>query len=369
MKTIQMVLTCILLCVSITALTALTAFAGSSDQKDQVKQVPAVGLGPYSALASPETRAVLERQAREAHEFASKCPLPITAAANLQDIEALRRCYDEYLFPAFIARQRARYSVKIESQAIGGVPTEIFTPTEGVTAPNQDRVLINLHGGAFIMGGRWAGEVESIPIASVGKIKVVSVDYRLGPEHRFPTASEDVAAVYKVLMKQYRPENIGIYGCSAGGVITAEAVAWFLKQQLPSPGAIGIFCAGAQPFGLGDSERIPGKGSLTDALMEKHLSYFEKKDLSDPLAFPALSPTIMARFPDTLIITSTRDYMMSGAVSTHAQLVKLGVSADLHVWEGLEHGFINDPELPEAREAYDVITRFFAYHLGRPRNH
>ena len=369
MKTIQMVLTCILLCVSITALTALTAFAGSSDQKDQVKQVPAVGLEPYSALASPETRAVLERQAREAHEFASKCPLPITAAANLQDIEALRRCYDEYLFPAFIARQRARYSVKIESQAIGGVPTEIFTPTDGVTAPNQDRVLINLHGGAFIMGGRWAGEVESIPIASVGKIKVVSVDYRLGPEHRFPTASEDVAAVYQVLMKQYRPENIGIYGCSAGGVITAEAVAWFLKQQLPSPGAIGIFCAGAQPFGLGDSERIPGKSSLTDALMEKHLSYFEKKDLSDPLAFPALSPAIMARFPDTLIITSTRDYMMSGAVSTHAQLVKLGVSADLHVWEGLEHGFINDPELPEAREAYDVITRFFAYHLGRPRNH
>jgi len=51
------------------------------------------------------------------------------------------------------------------------------------------------------------------------------------------------------------------------------------------------------------------------------------------------------------------------AVSTHAQLVKLGVSADLHVWEGLEHGFINDPELPEAREAYDVITRFFARHL------
>jgi monoterpene epsilon-lactone hydrolase len=366
MKTIQMVLFT-LLCAPI------TAYAGSSDQTDQVKQVPAVGLEQYSALSGPETRAVLERQAREAQEFASKCPLPIAAAANLQDIEALRRCYDEYLFPAYIARQQARYSVKIESQAIGGVPTEIFTPTEGLTARNQDRVLINLHGGAFIMGGRWVGEVESIPIASVGKIKVVSVDYRLGPEHRFPTASEDVAAVYKALMKQYRPENIGIYGCSAGGVITAEAVAWFLKQQLPSPGAIGIFCAGAQPFGLGDSERIgsgiPGKGSLTDALMEKNLSYFEKKDLSDALAFPALSPAIMARFPDTLIISSTRDYLLSSAVSTHSQLVKLGVSADLHVWEGLAHGFINDPELPEAREAYDVITRFFAHHLGRTRKH
>ena len=367
MKTIQKALAFTLLCV------AITAYAGSSDQKDQVRQAPAVGLERYSALSSTETRTVLERQARDAQEFASKCPLPITAAANVQDIVALRRCYDEYLFPAYIARQRARYSVNIESEAIGGVPTEIFTPTEGVTAHNQDRVLINLHGGAFIMGGRWVGEVESIPIASVGKIRVVSVDYSLGPEHRFPAASEDVAAVYKALMKQYQPENIGIYGCSAGGVITAEAVAWFLKQQLPSPGAIGIFCAGAQPFGLGDSERmwsgIPGKGSITDPLIEKHLSYFETKDLSDPLAFPALSPAILGRFPDTLIITSTRDYMMSGAVSTHAQLVKLGVSADLHVWEGLEHGFINDPNLPEAREAYDVITRFFALHLGRPRKH
>ena len=50
-------------------------------------------------------------------------------------------------------------------------------------------------------------------------------------------------------------------------------------------------------------------------------------------------------------------------VSTHSQLVKLGVEADLHLWEGVEHVFIWDPELPESREAYDVIVRFFDEHL------
>ena len=86
------------------------------------------------------------------------------------------------------------------------------------------------------------GEVESIPIASLGKIEVISVSYRLAPENVFPAASEDVAAVYRALIKTYRLQDIGAYGCSAGGVLTAEAIAWFNKMHLPMPGAIGTFC-------------------------------------------------------------------------------------------------------------------------------
>ena len=49
----------------------------------------------------------------------------------------------------------------------------------------------------------------------------------MAPEYQFPTASEDVAAVYKALLRKYRAQNIGIYGCSAGSLLAAEALAWF----------------------------------------------------------------------------------------------------------------------------------------------
>lgn len=111
------------------------------------------------------------------------------------------------------------------------------------------RVLINLHGGGF--AGCWPGcaELESRPIAFLGQVRVVSVDYRQAPDNKFPAASEDVANVYRALLKTYKPNEIGIYGCSAGGMLTAESVAWFQQHALPTPGAIGIFCAGAGEFG------------------------------------------------------------------------------------------------------------------------
>ena len=66
-----------------------------------------------------------------------------------------------------------------------------------------------------------------------------------------------------------------------------------------------------------------------------------------------------------MILTATRAYDMSAAVETHRQLVKNGVDADLHVWDGLGHCFIFTANLPEAREAYDVVGKFFNSRLGR----
>lgn len=77
------------------------------------------------------------------------------------------------------------------------------------------------------------------------------------------------------------------------------------------------------------------------------------------------SPQILAKFPPTLIITATRGFEMSGALYTHTQLVKYGVDAELHVWEARYHGFFYNPDVPESRDCYDVIVKFFDRHLGQ----
>jgi len=267
---------------------------------------------------------------------------------------------------------------------VGGIPTQIVTPKDGVSAANRMRVLIDVHGGAFVVGAGLGGLAESIPVAGLGKFKVITVDYREAPEYQFPDASEDVAAVFSALLRDYRAENIGIYGCSAGGILTAEAIAWLSKKKLPTPGAIGIFGAGAygsfagapaDPNTWGGDSRFTGPilvgetpppttGMPADA-MAGAMDYTGSTDPNDPWVSPALSPALLVKFPATLLISGTRSYEMSAAVQTQRELTKAGVEADLHLWDGMGHCFFVGLDTPEAIEAYAVITKFFSSHLGQ----
>lgn len=318
-------------------------------------QLPA-GRIPYSTLASDDAL----------HSFVELTSRP--HGPPPRDVAASRAAFAARLEPQ-LANLRRRYPVAIRPEVIGGVQTDVVTPLAGEARP--ERVLINLHGGGFVVGGRIGGQVEATPIAALGRIKVVAVDYRMGPEHRFPAASEDVAAVYRALLKRYRPENIGIYGCSSGGILTAQSVAWFQTHGLPRPGAIGIFCAGA--IGSAEGDSLFTANLLTGSPLPagpvrtgEFTPYLIGADIDDPQVSPVKDPKVLGRFPPTLFITGTRDAAMSDAVFTHSQMVKLGVRAELHVWEAMTHAFYTtDAATPETLEARDVIVRFFDRTLGR----
>jgi len=333
--------------------------------------IPALAI-PLSRYMSPEAKQKFIDDARNPK-------LPTGANAS---IAKMRIDVDDYYRP-IVDRARAVYPVKIEEGRLGGVPTQTITPKEGVAPKNRRRVLINLHGGGFVVGAGLGGLAESIPVAAVGKFKVVSVDYRMAPENGFPAASEDVVAVYLELLKKYQPADIGIYGCSAGGILSAMATAWLQKEKLPTPGAIGILSAGAFGSFAGppeDSNSWGGDSRFTgpplvgeaplpvDAPMLESLlgpmNYTGSASKEDPLVSPALSPAVLAKFPPTLLITGTRAYDMSAAVQTQRELTKAGVEADLHLWDGLGHCFLIDVDLPESKEAYAVMGKFFDAHLG-----
>lgn len=326
-------------------------------QADGTVEIPAQ-MAPVSAFLTPEAKAYLTQHLKD-----------------MQDPEILKQDAGVPRFmKAYIARDHELFVVDRKDEKVGGVHVYEYKPKSGVSAKNKNRVLINLHGGGFM--GCWPGcaELESIPVSALGQIEVISVDYREGPEYKFPAASEDVASVYQQILKNHKPENVGIYGCSAGGMQTALSIAWFQKHSLPLPGAIGIFCASAGGAFGGDAlyTAMPlGEARLAPPIApgaRPPLSYFSDTDPKDPLVSPVSSAEILSKFPPTLIITGTRGFELSSALYTHEQLVKLGVEAELHVWEGLFHGFFYNADVPESKDAFNVMFKFFDRHLGAAVN-
>src|SRR5580693_5398667 len=118
-------------------------------------------------------------------------------------IASLRTYFERCFFPKTIARTLELYPVQIAGTDIEGVKAEEISPAQGVAPSNRARVLINLHGGGFTVGGQYGGQLESIPISALAGIKVVSVDYRLAPEYEFPAATEDVVTVYRALLRDH----------------------------------------------------------------------------------------------------------------------------------------------------------------------
>lgn len=334
---------------------------------DGTTHVPAFLL-PASSFLDPAGRAksgpTQEEQAKDAAAWRTCPPLE---GAGLSQASAIRRCEAGAFQGSWYYKQlRYRYAVTTAQHDMAGVPTEVFIPVAGIAARNRERVLIDLHGGGFWGGWDINSESESVPVASLGRIKVISVNYREGPEHAFPAASEDVAAVYRQLLKTYKPGDIGIYGCSAGALLAAEAVAWFQKEHLPSPGAIAMLSGGASYWSDGDSGYFARAIYGDDVVFQgaDRNPYFKETSPNDPLAFPVRSAAIMGEFPSSLLMSGTRDIALSSTVYTHSVLVGRGVEAELHVWEGLGHAFFYDVDLPESRAAYQVIVRFFDTHLA-----
>ncbi|MGA2777299.1 MAG: alpha/beta hydrolase [Steroidobacteraceae bacterium] len=312
---------------------------------------------PFSSWASPQALTRFREILREDK-----------GAPGIADPLASRKFYDK-INSDRAERMKKLYPVQVEATTIAGVPVAIVSTAVSNSDPR--RVLINLHGGAFLWGAGSGGLVESIPIASLSKIAVVTVDYRQGPENTYPAATEDVEKVYRALLRRYPASGIGIYGCSAGGVLSAQSVAWFQRQGLPRPGAVGIFCAGVVnmdgdsyfvgPMLMGQIPPAPHPPGLG------FLSYFQGADFGSPLVLPGNSAEVLAKFPPTLLISGTRDMALSAVLRSDDLLTRAGAVAELHVWEGMWHSFFSDPELPESKAAYAVIAEFFDRRLAAHR--
>jgi acetyl esterase/lipase len=305
---------------------------------------------PVPATISQEAQRVLARPA-------SDVAVPETLAER-------RRKTDEWQNRTGKAFQ-AKYPVTVEEKEISGVPVRVITPIDA-PASNNKRVLINLHGGGFNSDS--GSLTESIPVASLSKTKVVAVLYRLAPEHPFPAGLDDAVAVYRELLKTYKPENIGIFGTSSGAILTGEAAVKLRDLRVPLPKALGIFSGMGDFKTNGDSTALYALNGFSGHLDPPQPKLDGKNEYAGPIPLTDPSLSIMYAdlhgLPSTLFVTSGRDMLLSGTTILQRAFLRAGDDTQLVVFEALPHAFWNDPSLPETREADEIMAHFFDSRLG-----
>ena len=208
----------------------------------------------------------------------------------------------------FAEKLHATFPAEITDTTLAGVACKVVLPKRA--APQkQGRVLICQHGGGFTSD---SGPVlESATIAALTGIRVIAVEYPLAPQYPFPAAVDDTVAVYKHALRECAPQKIGVYGRSAGAVLSAQMAVESRRLGLPLPAVLGFFSGYVYLARYGDSRFLYGTGGYTNfsamlpALkglgMVPYVGDHKRRD-------PVLSPIYadLKGFPPTLCMTSTR---------------------------------------------------------------
>ena len=327
---------------------------------------------PLPGIMTDDSKKVLMRSK------ASEGPgAPVPVPTGIPDMAEVRRVYNENLKP-MVDHMREVFPVDIEETTISGISAAIVTPKGGVPEKNKNRLFLNGPGGGFRTGVRGNGLLISIPVAATLGVKVVSITYRQGPEYKFPAASEDMLKVWDHFTKTYKPQNIGLVGCSAGGSLVTHTTATLIKQGPPTPGVLGVYCSGLGAPGTGDSALLSALSvtSVHLAMTQTgpapppgaapvQMTYMQDADPKDFVVNPTSDEKLLAKWPPTVFFTASRDGAASGALYSYRKLIKLGIDSQILYFDGLYHGFMTNPDFPEAQEGYRIAGAFYDRHLGK----
>lgn len=343
----------------------MNAYANCSDQRNVValvgatrtREVPARTL-PVPDTVSPQMQALIEAPLSPTWNV-----IPKTADEWKAQIDAASAAVISTL-PAL----RENLGVTVEATTIDGVKVHLVTP-KSFAPENQNRLLVHVHGGCFMSFPGESGTLEAILMAGFGRFRVISIDYRMPPEHPYPAALDDAMTVWKAATKMAAPKNMAIFGTSAGGNLTLAMILRTKQANLPLPGAIAPGSPMADLSNRGDSFHT---NAMVDNVLvapgmncdQRAAQYAAGRDLKDPLLSPIYGD--LRDFPPTILTSGTRDLLLSSTVRMHRALRQAGVEAVLQVFEGQSHAqYMRDASAPETREAFDEIALFFDKHLGK----
>jgi acetyl esterase/lipase len=321
------------------------------------RQIPGYVL-PVPGDVSPELQALIGKPLNPIYD-----QVPSTDAGWRAQV---RQAADKIL--ATYPGMEKRLGVSVARITIGGVACFSLTP-DVVPPENANRLLLHIHGGAYVLYPGMSAIGEAILMAGIGHFKVISVDYRMPPAYPYPAAMDDADAVWRALVASHKPAEMGVFGTSTGGAMTLLLVQRAMAEHLPLPAAIAPGTPWADLSKTGDTlttNAFVDNVLVTDAGWldaAAHL-YAHGRDLKDPLLSPIYGD--FHNFPPAILTSGTRDLFLSNTVRVQRKLRAAGVEAQLQVFEGMSHAqYQMDDRIPETRAAFGEIAGFFGKHLAR----
>ncbi|MGI6297717.1 MAG: alpha/beta hydrolase [Saccharofermentanales bacterium] len=280
---------------------------------------------------------------------------------------------------AGLLRQKRHPDLEIVPITIGGVECEWVYRQHGspLTRPRVHEevvdktgqsVLIYFHGGGYVTGSLLSARVLSTSLAFEMPLRMLSVNYRLAPEHPFPAALLDALAVYDQLLADgWSPANIGFIGDSAGGGLALSAAMAIRDSHKPLPACIALISPWTDLTGDSSSfqEKAEEDVMLIPEEINEYAQFYAGENRPDN---PYISPLFgnFESLPPMLVHVGSEELLLDDATRAVEKALAAGVDAKLKVWPGLFHVFSLANELvPEARESMTEIMAFLEAHLLR----
>lgn len=237
----------------------------------------------------------------------------------------------------------------------GQVPTRFYRPY-GLTAPAP--LLVYFHGGGFVVGSTDSCDSVCRFLAQHSEVAVLSVNYRLAPEHKFPAAIEDGVAAFRHAVKHAGelgadPSRISVSGDSAGGNLAAVVSQVTVAEGGPAPAFQLLFFPWTDMSAKHRSYTLFPEGFfLTEAQMDWYRTHYlpDEHAALDPRASPLLAEDLTG-LPPAYVAVAGFDVLRDEGIRYAERLREAGVPTALRVHRGLIHAFVNATGVGRAASA------------------
>jgi epsilon-lactone hydrolase len=253
--------------------------------------------------------------------------------------------------------------VTVTAAALGGVPTAEIT-VDGI---EPRHVVLYFHAGVYVLGDAFQSAGLAAQVGRRTGAKVISVDYRLGPEHPYPAAVDDALAAYEALLHDgTAPADIAFAGESAGGGLAVVTMVNARDHGLPRPAAAFVMSPYADLTLAGatmETKREADPLLSPQALRARVPDYTSGQDAALGLISPIFAD--LSGLPPLIIQAGTHEVLLDDAVRLARQAATADVEVTLDITPGVPHVFqAYYPILDEAAAALDRAGQFLSAHLA-----